>query len=366
MKYFTQDKLINSLNILKGSEVVFLLGAGCSISSGCMAANKLILEFKKRIYCAQHNIRCDDDTLMNDEKFQELAQKEQPPKGVNPYSYYFEKCFPTAYERNLFIKEKFENIKPSYGYLCFANYLIEHQITHVLTTNFDKLCEKAICKLDDGYDFSVSSDSLTPNLPTKLNLVKLHGDYIYDNLKNTDEELTALSKKMTLEFQTINTSKIVVIGYSGQDKSVMGSLKNYLLSHPNTELAWCIIDGTQMQNDSVNELIGVNNQSGYYLIEGFDSLFLNFYDCYGKKNDIIEDVKNSIKYDDFTLIKQHQPEKLRFNCYPLQNRPKVYRIKHPIESSKLREINNDATNSFLVQYKEYLYFEPVFNCFNFD
>lgn len=355
MKYYTQDKLINSLNLLNGSDVIFLLGAGCSILSGCMSANKLVLEFKKRIYCAQNNIRYDDNTLINDEKFNELIQQEQPPQGVNPYSYYFEKCFPSEQERTRFIKEKFESIKPSYGYLCFAEYLIEHQINYVLTTNFDKLCEKALYKLNDGYDFAVSSDSLSPNLTTRLNLVKLHGDYIYDSIKNTEQELVALSNKIAAGIQSIKTSKIVVVGYSGQDQSVMNCLKNYLSSHPKTELAWCIVDENQMGNQGVNELLDMNPQSSYYLIDGFDELFSRLYNCYGKRNDVIESLRNNIQHEDFALAVQNQPEKLIFNCYPLQNHPNVYRIKYSLESSKLREINNADVELFIVQHKEYLY-----------
>ena len=355
MKYNTQDQLINSLNLLNGSEVTFLLGAGCSVLSGCMPASKLILEFRKRIYCAQNNIHYDDNLFINDDNFVEFLKTEQLPQGVNPYSYYFEKCFPSVNERCLFIKEKFEAIKPSYGYLCFANYLIEHQIHCVLTTNFDKLCEKALYKINDGYDFSVSSDSLCPNLTTKLNLIKLHGDYIYDQIKNTETELKNLSHKIFSAIQSLNTSKIVVIGYSGQDQSVMECLKKYLSSHKQTELVWCIVDNTQTKNDAINELMGFNSQSGYYIINGFDDLFLQLYNCYGKKNDIIENIKKNIQYENFALMVQNQPEKLMFNCYPLQNYPNVYKIKYSLDSSTLKEINDIKDETFILQHGEYLY-----------
>ena len=145
MKIITQETLINSLNISRDSDILFLLGAGCSINSGCMAASKLVLEFKRRLYCAKYGIHYDDTTLINDVFFAEKLKEEFDDSSVdNPYSYYFEKCFPNSVERNIFIKEKFEAIKPSYGYLCFAHFLIEHKVKHVLTTNFDKLIEKAI------------------------------------------------------------------------------------------------------------------------------------------------------------------------------------------------------------------------------
>ena len=36
--------------------ISFLLGAGCSIQSGCMGANKLVNEFKRRIFCSTEGI----------------------------------------------------------------------------------------------------------------------------------------------------------------------------------------------------------------------------------------------------------------------------------------------------------------------
>ena len=58
-----QNTLIQLLNVNKGEDLVFLIGAGCSISSGCMASNKLVYEFKKRIYCAEKSIRLSDNQM---------------------------------------------------------------------------------------------------------------------------------------------------------------------------------------------------------------------------------------------------------------------------------------------------------------
>lgn len=188
MRKYTQEELIRHLNLAKGTDLVFMLGAGCSIESGCMPANKLVLEFKKRIYCAQHGLKLNDNSLINDEAFVKEVDKELPSNMANPYSYYFEKCFPNSLDRSKFIKENFQNISPSYGYYCFANYLIKNSIKIVLTTNFDSLVEKAVKKLDENYDMAFVSDAITPTLNNKLTVFKLHGDYNYDKLRNTEEE----------------------------------------------------------------------------------------------------------------------------------------------------------------------------------
>lgn len=356
MRKYTQEDLINSLNLAKESTVTFLLGAGCSIASGCMSASKLILEFKKRIYCAKNGIRYDDITLINDINFQIKMNEEFDDTNIkNPYSYYFERCFPNSIDRSLYIKDKFESIKPSYGYLCFANYLINHKIKHVLTTNFDQLIEKSIRKLTPDYDISISSDSLTPNLTTAFNLVKLHGDYNYDLLRNTESEIKALSTKIEGDLQKIHTQKIVVIGYSGQDKSIMNYLENYLNINPQTELYWSQLNDYYRETEEVNKLLEKNINSGYCLIDGFDELFIRLYNCYGYKNKIVDSFYSNYSNENFILFKDNQPEKMIYNCNPIENNPSVLKVKKSIESSSLREINNDNEDLFIVQHKEFLY-----------
>ena len=355
MKIITQETLINSLNISRDSDILFLLGAGCSINSGCMAASKLVLEFKRRLYCAKYGIHYDDTTLINDVFFAEKLKEEFDDSSVdNPYSYYFEKCFPNSVERNIFIKEKFEAIKPSYGYLCFAHFLIEHKVKHVLTTNFDKLIEKAILKINDKYDFTVTSDNLHPVLSADINIVKLHGDYNYDGLKNTEEELKALSENLQRNILAINTRKIVVMGYSGQDNSVMSLLNKIVNLKPGVEIVWCNVVALDDNNEKVKEFLRLPCCS-YCQIKGFDGLFEKLYKVYGRSNISIDKEYENIRNDNFILNVNHQPEEIVFNCNFLQESPSVYRVKYAIDSVSLKKINEES-NLYIDKYKEYMYF----------
>lgn len=355
MKHYQQHELINSLSLLKKDEALFLLGAGCSITSGCMSATKLVNEFKKRIYCAKNGVHFDEHSLLNDSKFMALVNMQEMETVENPYSYYFEKCFSAQFERNKFIKEKFEQIKPSYGYLCFADYVITHNIRYVLTTNFDKLVEKAIRKLDENYDLSVSSDSITPNMQTSLNLIKLHGDYNYDNLRNTKDELNTISEKLKQEILRIHTRKIIVIGYSGQDKSVMGALYEYLSLNPQTELIWCMLDFSQ-NNTMIERLCSFNDNSGVCHINGFDEIFMNYYKSYGSPNSQLQQAYINDSDNVFKLKAINQPEMLRFNCYPIENNPLINKVDLRLSYSEAKEINNKVNNFIVLPYKGHTYF----------
>lgn len=239
MKILTQKELMSSLQV--DNNVMFLLGAGCSISSGCMGASALVREFKIHLYCRDNNVRKEDIVDYYEEGFLKKLNIDYPDKDNN-YSYYFEKCYPIAKDRNQFIKSNFMDKDPSLGYLCFANYIISNKIPYVLTTNFDNLIEKSIHQLDMHYDLVPTSDKVQAYLNGTTNLLKLHGDYNYDHIQNTEDELKKLHENMVASLSDIKVNKIVVIGYSGYDESVMNALKDYIIQNSSIEIFWCVIN----------------------------------------------------------------------------------------------------------------------------
>ncbi len=354
MKIYKQYELINHLSITKENDVVFLLGAGCSINSGCMSANKLVAEFKKRIYCAEKGINLNENTLFNDDEFINSINSELPSNMDNPYSYYFEKCFPDPKDRSKFIKHNFHNISPSYGYLCFAQYLIKNKIKVILTTNFDKLIEKSIKKVDESYDFTIKSDNLKPVLDSSLNIVNFHGDYNYDLLKNTESELSQLSEPLYEEIFDLKCKEIVIIGYSGADNSVMNFL-NDISKKKKVKIIWCKIS-SHYNNPKIEELFTYNKESGYCLIEGFDELFAKLYTFQGENNEFINNFYKNIKSKEFELVIDNQPEHIVYNTNELTNNPRCYKIQQNLDFETIKEINNNNDmHVYIMEYKGFLY-----------
>lgn len=353
MKKYTEENLINKLSLLKGEEIIFLLGAGCSISSGCMPANKLIFEFKKRIYYAKHGMALDDKILVNNENFAKIIQQEYPSDMENPYSYYFEMCYPDPLDRSRFIKDNFIKMSPSYGYLCFAHYLMRKKVKNVFTTNFDNLIEKAIKKLDESYDVISQSDNLSPMLSSDLNIIKLHGDFNYDLIRNTEDELQSLSPKVFDVLINNNCEELIVIGYSGMDKSIMDALE--VLSKKGLKIIWCVVGEHYIKNKKVESLLLNNDDSGYCTIEGFDELFSKLYKFLNVKNSIIDGLYQNIKNDNFEFSNFNQPEKIQFNVNKLISNPCCYRISKSISADLIKKINHENLYSFIAQYKNNLY-----------
>jgi len=325
-RILTREQLISSLRL--NSSGSFLLGAGCSISSGCMASGELIQDFKKRLYCSNHGCSYEDLAKIDPTALEKTLQDEFVNDSDSPdYSYYFEKCFPLPGDRNDFIKKAFLDKNPSLGYLCFAHHLLSCRTRFVFTTNFDHLIRKAITKLSPNYDVVQTSENEKAIGQNDLTIVSLHGDFNYDLIKNTAHELETLGKNAFDAFKSGVGQRIYVFGYSGLDNSVMSAFERCLTDDPNLSIVWCAHE-SDVSNLPKRVLNLIQNSANGALALGidFDDIFLSLYRTSSEKNDSIEKVfhrddkrlfdwRESIKdIDDFNL-----------NCYPSQRLPTLYR-----------------------------------------
>ena len=102
-------------------------------------------------------------------------------------------------QRRIYIENIVKNAKPSWGYIYLANIISSACVNVVFTPNFDDLLNEACFTYTDtkpvvcAHDSAVSGIRVSSNRPK---IIKLHGDYLYDSLKNTVEETTSLEKNM--------------------------------------------------------------------------------------------------------------------------------------------------------------------------
>lgn len=283
-----KNQLIESWSLRRST--MFLLGAGCSISSGCKSANLIIKDFKLRLYCDKHKIPYEKTTDYYEKELDKEINKEYPtPHGENPYSYYFEKCFPLPKDRNEYIRAEFQNKNPSLGYLCFANYLLQQQIHDVATTNFDRLVERAIRRLDPNADIVNESERSNPIGDHQISILSLHGDYNYDLTRNTESELQSLSKNVAEKFSEKHISRLIILGYSGQDKSVIDAIKMMENRCQNMEVIWCFFEVDPEIPTSIQQVLSYPQACAAFGIN-FDNLFIDYYRIKSPKNPVIDEL----------------------------------------------------------------------------
>jgi tetratricopeptide (TPR) repeat protein/NAD-dependent SIR2 family protein deacetylase len=206
-------------------EFALFLGAGASRSSGVPLGSEMIAEWQRKAY---------DEASPHVETFDAWVERQPWRRAENVYSALFEALYPEERSRQIYIEKKVEPARPGWGYLYLANILRQGKFNVVFTTNFDNLLSDALTRFV-GYTAVVcAADSLVGSvnaMTARAKIVKLHGDYLYKKLKNTDEELDTLDANMATKFREFgHQCGFVVLGYAGRDRSVLRVLEDLLAS----------------------------------------------------------------------------------------------------------------------------------------
>jgi len=283
--HLSLDAFVRSLAVNRGRPVCFLLGAGASISSGMPSAERCIWEWKKEIFVTNNSTLREavgelslPGTKQRIQRW--LDQRGNYPAAGHPdeYSFYAKECYPTGQDRRVFFQSYVAKAKPHIGYRLLPLLAKASLVRSVWTTNFDGLVPRAsaaadlIC-IEIGVD--TPHRAVRPQAEGELRAISMHGDYRYDNLKNTGAELqqqeAALRKELLHELQDYD---LVVLGYSGRDASIMDVFREAYAGTSPCRLFWCGF-GSDVSSP-VEDLIVTARAAGkdafYISTEGFDDL----------------------------------------------------------------------------------------------
>jgi len=133
------------------------------------------------------------------------------------------------------LAKHFEGVEPGPAHERLADLAAGGVIKVFITTNFDRLLERAIEAR--GIDPVVVSDDATlaaaPRREhSRVFIIKAHGDYLQETIRNTPSELATLDPKLTEELRIIaNHYGLLVLGWRGADPAlaeiVRGSVTRY-------------------------------------------------------------------------------------------------------------------------------------------
>ena len=267
-KRYKRDKmhLINLIGKRSNDTPNFalLIGAGASVSSGVKPTSQMIAEWRRQLY-KQSKSRSSLDKWL---KEQDWYQDEEE------YSILFEKVYDQRSQRRIYIEECVQNAKPSWGYIYLANLIAQNYFNVIFTPNFDDLLNEACFLYADCRPIVCAHDSAVADIrvtSARPKIIKLHGDFLYDSIKNTVRETETLEKNMRDKFmQFAREYGLVVIGYGGNDRSIMDILDTLLMSEgylPNG-LYWCTRNGSTLSKKAERLM---RREKAYWVeMEGFD------------------------------------------------------------------------------------------------
>lgn len=357
------DTFKRSLIISKDEKYVFLLGAGCSISSGIQSAYDCIWEWKKMIYQTSNNISNEWIDNFRNKKNQEVIQNWLDNQGRYPlkdsegeYSFYAKECFPIDEDRRKYFQKICSNAQPSIGYKTTALLAKSGFVDSIWTTNFDDLMRDAcISQRFQSIDITLDNTSRIVNRTqnnTELPIIKLHGDFKYGDLKNTENELKRQDEVFRSKMiEYLKDKHLIVFGYSGRDKSLMSTLKELYNQDGGGRLYWCGYKDSE--NKSVADLILTANKKksrAFYIpTEGFDNIVYqiaqlilkNNKEIYNEFESILKTDSKEVDFVPFNLNHKKTNVVLKSNCFPIEFPKEVYVFEHNINGQPWEFLNDN-------------------------
>ena len=197
------------------------------------------------------------------------------------YEHFVAQAYPIAEDRRQFFEELVEGAIPNTGYQLLCLLAQSAVFDSVWTTNFDGLVGRAGPMTGTTvYEIGLDSSSrlAQPVRAGALRQIALHGDYRYDALKNTAEELQAQDRTLHRAFaKALRQGHLMVAGYSGRDATVMETLLKTYATDGAGRLFWCLY-GDEEPSSKVEELIVRARRAGReaHLVktDGFDDVMV--------------------------------------------------------------------------------------------
>ncbi|MDP2719796.1 MAG: hypothetical protein Q8P44_08235, partial [Dehalococcoidia bacterium] len=252
---------------------LFILGSGASISSGIPGAAALADRWLKELYDLEGGsgqpIEVWAAGILHSTDF-------QMENIAEFYPVIFESRFRNDPERGYAdLENVMSQARPNVGYSVLAQILAKTRHKVLLTTNFDNLVEQSLFQYSDTFPLVCGHESLAGFARPKLRrplVAKIHRDLLLEP-QNAPAQISQLDPKWrTVLGKLLKEYCPLVIGYGGNDGSLMGFLENLLPGEIQTRLSWCYHRGSQ-PSKRIKDL--VSKHDGRLIpILGFDEFMI--------------------------------------------------------------------------------------------
>lgn len=214
-----------------------LLGSGISVSAGVPSGWGVMVELIRRLAVLRQQEAGDDP----------VAWYRDNVGGEPDYSTIVEELAPSQADRLSLLSEFFEptpqeqedGLKvPTRAHHAIAQLVADGYVRVIITTNLDRLLETAL--VEAGVNPSVISspqhaDGAMPMVHSPCTIIKVHGDYLSTDLRNTVVELAGYDEPMNrLLDEVFDQYGLVVCGWSGIWDP---ALRERILRSPNRRFA---------------------------------------------------------------------------------------------------------------------------------
>jgi hypothetical protein len=298
----TIEHLYSVMARLGGPDPILLLGAGASVKSGIPLSGELVERAAKWAFCRTSGRSEDDPTIRRSDWFPWLEDFSWYHRDLalsDNYSTVIEHILQPREDRKEFLLRIIKpNVPASKGYERLVDFMAQHIVRTILTTNFDAVLPD-LCRerqrphhveiIKTPYDLTKFSTS-----PTYPQLIYLHGSIEHYSDKNLMDEVQRLDENLIKQiFPLIRDHPLIVIGYRGAEPSVMRHLLLELASNANyyrQGIFWCttqdsLANGLPPLVSDLATTIGGNFQ--VIPINGFDELLDELWNMHQRQPSLI-------------------------------------------------------------------------------
>ena len=327
------------------------LGSGASVTSGIRSGQQLVKEWQLEVLREIPGIEVTSDI---NELWKEHAPEWYDPS--NSYSSLFEHQYDLQRQRRIFVENEVSDKDPSIGYAYLVRLISSNYFNTVFTTNFDDLLNEAFYRFSTirpmvcAHDSSISGVTVTSERPK---IIKLHGDYLFDNIKTTLRETESLETNMRMKFKEFARDfGLIVVGYSGQDRSIMDIL-SYLLdqeSYFKNGIYWCVRKGTTEISNELKKLLW-KDRVYFVEIEGFDEFMAELNNSLNQGNLPVDDTYFGYDHQE-QMIKKLVDNQFLNSTSSAILKSDMAKIKQHVKSTKIDDFMNfliDGSNDGFIK-----------------
>ena len=201
----SEDQITSRLNLYKGRYCI-LAGAGLSVCAGVPLActdlpglPSIVSQVRRDYYASLRLTALSDGELLAWYADQKLLQDSDML-----YSDALSLVGDTPRARQQYLRKFFDGKQPGQNHVMLAQLIRDGFTEAIFTTNFDSLIEDGIHNvLGRAAKVAAHMETVSDVLVTEPGpkVIKLHGDYLFSNIRNTEEETKAITKNMFWDTQ---------------------------------------------------------------------------------------------------------------------------------------------------------------------
>lgn len=257
----------------------FVLGAGASKSSGIQLAGEMVADWVGELHRASATAMAQGVSRAEWANATNLRISAfDPSNPASAYSALYQRMFQHDPEQGYaYLEAQMAQAEPSYGYSVLGRIMADTRHHVVITVNFDNLVADSLSIFSTTYPLVCGHESLAHFVRADLRrplVLKVHRDLLMQPKSVPDDLANVAPQFNDAIVELLQKYTPIVLGYGGNDDSLMASLESIPEHKIPGGVYWCYREPDGAPPPRIQTFVA--KQRGYLIpIMGFDELMVS-------------------------------------------------------------------------------------------